>query len=100
MVQQLPWVDLCKQVFLILYFNYPRFVDRVEDQRTCFELRLGEQLVVVHKRFSRDLFLPDNDSFVVVRYRRVVDRWSCGAMEVQVSLVSRFILARRPHGAD
>ena len=100
MVQQLPWVDLCKQVFLILYFNYPRFVDRVEDQRTCFELPLGEQLVVVHKRFSRDLFLPDNDSFVVVRDRRVVDRWSCGAMEVQVSLVSRFILARRPHGPD
>ena len=66
----------------------------------CFELRLSEQLVVVHARFPHDLFLPDDGRFVVVQHHQVVDCRSCGAMESQVSLVSRFVLSRRPHEAD
>ena len=66
----------------------------------CFELCLGEHLLVIHARFPRDLFLPDIGRFVVVRDHGVVDRRSFGAMESQVSLVSRLILARRPHEVD
>ena len=51
-------------------------------------------------RFPRDLFLPDNGRFFVVRDCRVIDRRSCRAVEIQVSLVSRFVLARQPHKAD
>ena len=58
-------------------------MDRVEDQRVCFELCLGKQLVVLHARFPRDLFLPDDGRFVVVRDCRVVHCRSCGAMENQ-----------------
>ena len=65
----------------------------MEDQHACFELRLGEQIVVVHARFTRDLFLPDNGTFVVVRDSRVLDHRSCAAMEIQVYLVSHLILA-------
>ena len=65
-----------------------------------FELRLGEQLVIVHAHFPRDLFLTDDGRFVVVQYRRVVDHRSCGAMESQVSSVSLFVLARLSHEAD
>ena len=72
----------------------------MEDQHACFELRLGKHLVVVHARFPHDIFLPDDGSFVVVRDRRVVDCQSCGAMEIQVSLVSRLILDRQPHEVD
>ena len=72
----------------------------MEDKRTCFEIRLGEQLVVVHARFPRDLFLPDDGTFVVVRDCQVVDRRYFGAMERQVSLVSRFILSSQPHEAN
>ena len=32
-VQQLPQGNLCKHLFLVLQFEEPRFVDRVEDQR-------------------------------------------------------------------
>ena len=72
----------------------------MEDQHACFELRLGKQLVVVHTRFPRDIFLPENSRFVVVRYRQVVDRWYCEAMESQVSLASCLIRAHQPHEAD
>ena len=91
--------DLCKQGFLVLQFEDPRFVNRVEDQRACFELRLVIQLVVVHARLPRDSFLPNNGRCVVVRDCRVVYCRSCGAMESQISLVSRLVFARRPDEA-
>ena len=72
----------------------------MEDLRACFYLCIGEQLVVVYALFPRDIFLPDDGRFVVVRDRQVVDRRSCGAMEIQVSLVSLFILSRQPHKAN
>ena len=100
MVQQLPQGDLCEQGFLVPQFKDLRFVNRVEDQRACFELRLGKQLAVVHARFPRDLFLPHDSRFVVVRDRRVVDCQSCGSMEIQVSLVSRLVFSRRPNEAN
>ena len=100
MVQQLPWGDLCEQGFLVLQFEDPRFVDLVEDQRACFELRLGKQLVVVHARFPRDIFLPNYGRFVVVRDHQVVHCRSCVAMEGQVSLVSRLLFSFRPNKAD
>ena len=92
--------DLCEQGFLVLQFEDPRFVDRVEDQRACFELRLGKQLVVVHARFPCELFLSNNGRFVVVCDRGVVYCRSCGGMESQVSLVSRLVFARQPDEAD
>ena len=80
MVQQLPRGDLCGQGFLVLQFEDPHFVDRVEDQRACFELCIGVQLVVVHTRLTRDIFLPNDGRFVVVRDSQVVDCRSCGDM--------------------
>ena len=71
-----------------------------KDQRACFKLRLGKQLVVIHARFPRDIFLPNDGRFVVVRDPRVVDFWFCGAMESQVSLVSRLVFSRQPDKAD
>ena len=50
----------------------------------CFELRLGKQIVVLHARFPRDLFLPDGGRFVVVRDCRVVHCRSCGDMEASL----------------
>ena len=70
MVQQLPQGDLCEQGFLVLQFEDPRFVDHVKDKRACLELRLGEQVVIIHALFPRDLFLPIEGRFVAVR-----DRW-------------------------
>ena len=67
----------------------------MEDQCTCFELGLGVQVVAVHARFPRDLFLPNDGSFVIVRDCRVVNFRYCGAMESQVSLMSRLIFARQ-----
>ena len=93
MVQQLPRGDLCEQGFLVLQFEDPRFIDLVEDHCACFELRLGVQLVVVHAHLPRDIFLPNDGRFVVVCDRRVVDCRYCGAMESQVSLVSRLVFA-------
>ena len=72
----------------------------MEDQRACFKLRLGKQLVVVHARFPRDLFLPNDSRFVIVRDRRFLDCRSCGAMEIQVSLASRILFARRPNESN
>ena len=100
MVQKLPWGDLCEQGFLVLQFQDPRFVDRVEDQRMCFYLRLGEQLLVVHARLPRDLFPPNDRRFVVVRDCWVVYCRSCGAMESQFSLVSCLVFSLRPDEAD
>ena len=100
MAHQLPRGDLCEQGFLILQFEDPRLVDCVEDERACFKISLGVQLVVNHVRLPRDLFLPNNDRFVVVRDCWVVYFRSCGAMESQVSLVSCLVFARRPDKAE
>ena len=72
----------------------------MEDQRACLELRLGVQLVVVQVRLPRDLFLPNNGRIVVVRDFRVIYCRSCGAMESQVSLVSRLVFAFQLDEAD
>ena len=93
MVQQLPWGDLGEQGFLVLQFEDPRFVNRVEDQRAYFELCLRVQLVVIHTRLPRDLFLLNDCRFFVICDCRVVDCRSCGDMESQVSLVSRLVFA-------
>ena len=99
-VQKLSRGDLCEQVFLVLQFEDPRFVDHVKDQRACLELCLGVQLVVVHARLPRDLFLPKDGRLVFVRNRWVIYCRSCGAMESQVSLVSCLVFARRTDEAD
>ena len=75
-------------------------MDRVEDQRACFEIRLGKQLVVGHARFPHDLFFPNDGRFVVVRDHQVVDCLSCGAMESQVSFVSSLVFSCQPNESD
>ena len=99
-VQQLPRGDLCEHGLLVLQFEDPRFVDHMEYQRALFELCLGVQLVVVHARLPRDLFLQNDSRFVVIRDRWVVYFRSCGDMESQVSLMSRLVFACRPDKAD
>ena len=80
-VHQLPRSDLCKQGFLVLQLKDPRFVDRMKDHRACLELCLGVQLVVVHARLPRDIFLTNDGRLFLVRDGQVIYGRSCRAME-------------------
>ena len=95
MVQQLPWGDLCKQGFLVLQLEDPRFVNHVKDQHAFLKLCLGVDIVIVHARLPCDLFFTNDGRLVVVRYGQVIYSRSCGAMKIEVPLVSRLIFSRR-----
>ena len=79
---------------LIIQLQHPCLVDSVEYERSCFELRLVENLVIGDAGPPGYLLFADDGSFVVVRNYWIVDRWPHRAGESN-SPVGHHVLVRQ-----
>ena len=76
---------------LILQLQHPCLIDSMEDERSCFELRLVKNLVIGDAGPPGYLLFADDGSFFVVRDAWIVDLWPCRSGESNAPMGSHVL---------